>query len=110
MFSQAGDEAPWSSAIKIHCGNTTLSGFAVRFEGPIRWNNEIEYGPAVIGMTDNFDHGHDDPKFNVVFTHLDLEIPAAANPAGWVDSLRLMRLYRAKSGVIEGEHPARRDD
>ena len=95
-------EAPWSSAIKIHCGNTTLSGFAVRFEGPIRWNNDVEYGPAVIGMTDNFDRGHDDPKFNVVFKHLDLEIPAAANPAGWVDSLRLMRLYRAKSGVIEG--------
>ena len=52
-------------------------------------------------MTDNFERGHDDPKFNVVFKHLDLEIPAAANPAGWVDSLRLMRLYRAKSGVIE---------
>jgi hypothetical protein len=101
LFSQAAGEAPWSSAIKIHCGNTTLAGFAVRFEGPVRWNNEIEYGPAVIGMTDNFERGHDDPKFNVVLRHLDLEIPAAANPAAWVDSLRLMRLYRAKSGVIE---------
>ena len=100
LFSQAGNEAPWSSAIKIHCGNTALSGFAVRFEGPIRWNNEIEYGPAVIGMTDNFERGHDDPKFNVVLKHLDLEIPAAANPAVWVDSLRLMRLRNAKSGVI----------
>src|SRR5262249_27351660 len=66
------------------------------------WNNEVEYGPSVIGMTDNFESGHDDPKFNVVFRKLDLEIPAAADPNGWVDSLRLMRLFRAKSGVIEG--------
>ena len=81
-FLRPASEAPWSSAIKIHCGNTTLSGFAVRFEGPIRWNNEVEYGPAVIGMTDNFDSGHDDPKFNVVFKHLDLEIPAGGEPGG----------------------------
>ena len=102
VFSQPASEAPWSSAIKIHCGNTTLSAFAVRFEGPIRWRNDVEYGPALIGMTDNFDQGHDDPKFNVVFRHLDLEIPASENPAGWVDSLGLMRLKRARSGVIEG--------
>ena len=102
VFSQPASEAPWSAAIKIHCGNTTLSGFSVRFEGPIRWRNDVEYGPAVIGMTDNFDQGHDDPKFNVVFKHLGLEIPASENPAGWVDSLGLMRLKRARSGVIEG--------
>jgi hypothetical protein len=100
VFSQAGDEAPWSSAIKIHCGNTTLSGFAVRFLGSVRWNHDVEYGPAVIGVTDNFDRGQDDPRFNVILKHLDLEIPAAANPASWVDSLRLMRLHNAKSGVI----------
>ena len=41
------------------------------------------------------------PNSTLCFKRLDLEIPAAANPAGWVDSLRLMRLYRAKSGVIE---------
>ncbi len=102
VFSQPASEAPWSAAIKIHCGNTTLSGFAVRFEGPVRWRNDVEYGPALIGMTDNFDQGHDDPKFKLVFRNLDLEIPASENPAGWVDSLRLMRLKRARSGVIEG--------
>jgi hypothetical protein len=101
LFSQPGNEAPWSSAIKIHCGNTTLAGFAVRFEGSIRWNNDVEYGPAVIGLTDNFDRGHDDPKCNVVLKHLDLEIPPAANPANWVESLRLLRLHNAKSGVVE---------
>ena len=101
IFSQAGTDAPWTSAIKIHCGNTTLSGFTVRFEGPIRWNNEVDYGPAVIGVTDKFDRGHDDPKFNITLTHLDLEGPAAANAAGWVEAVRLVRLNGAKSGVIE---------
>ncbi len=99
-FSQPAGDAPWSSAIKIHCGNTTLSGFSVRFEGPIRWKNDVDYGPAVIGMTDNFDQGHDDPRCNVVLKHLDLESPASENPSAWVDALRLMRLNRAKSGVI----------
>jgi hypothetical protein len=100
LFSQPGSEPPWSSAIKMHCGNTTLSGFAVRFEGPIRFNVDVEYGPSVIGMTDNSDRGHDDPKFNIILKHLDVEIPASENPAGWVDSVRLMRLSNAKSGAI----------
>ena len=100
LFSQPPGESPWSSAIKIHCGNTMLSGFTVRFEGPIRWNVDVEYGPSVIGMTDNSDRGHDDPKSNIVLKHLDLEIPASENPAGWVDALRLMRLSNAKSGEI----------
>ena len=53
-------------------------------------------------MTDNLDPGHNDPKVNVTFTHLDLEIPPVANHGGWVEAVRLMRLIRAKSGVIAG--------
>ena len=30
----------------------------MRFEGPIRWDQEVSYGPAVIGTTDNKDQGH----------------------------------------------------
>ena len=59
-FAQPSTESSWTTAIKVHCGNTTLNGFAVRFEGPIRWNNEVSWGPAVIGMTDNLDNGHDE--------------------------------------------------
>ncbi len=102
LFTQGSSEPPWTTAIKIHCGNTTLEGFAVRFDGPVRWNNEVSWGPAVIGMTDNLDPGHADRKVNVAFRRLDLEIPPVANPGGWVEALRLMRLIRARSGVIEG--------
>jgi hypothetical protein len=101
-FSQSATEPPWTAAIKVHCGNTTLSGFAVRFEGPVRWNEAVAWGPAVIGMTDNFDQGHDDVKVNVKFARLDLEIPPIEKHEGWADALRLMRLMRAKCGVIEG--------
>jgi hypothetical protein len=101
-FAQAASDAPWTAAIKVHCGNTTLNGFAVRFEGPIRWNEGVAWGPAVIGMTDNLDQGHDDVKVNVGFTRLDLEIPPVEKHEGWVEALRLLRLMRAKSGVIEG--------
>jgi hypothetical protein len=100
LFSQPAGDSPWSAAIKIHCGNTTLTGFAVRFEGPIRWRIDVEYGPAVVGATDNFDRGHDDPKFKIVLKHLDLEIPASENAAAWVDALRIIRLHNAKSGEI----------
>jgi hypothetical protein len=102
LFSQAGGDQPWTTAIKVHCGNTTLEGFAVRFEGPVRWNSDVSWGPAVIGMTDNLDQGHDDLKVNIVFKRLDVEIPPVPNSAGWSEALRLMRLMRAKSGVIEG--------
>ncbi len=102
LFSQAAGDPPWTTAIKIHCGNTTLNGFAVRFAGPIRWNNDVSWGPAVIGMTDNLDQGHEDLKVNVTFTRLDLEIPPVEKPEAWVEALRLMRLIRAKCGVIEG--------
>jgi hypothetical protein len=102
LFDQAESEPPWSSAIKVHAGNTTLDGFAVRFAGPVRWNEEISWGPAVIGVTDNIDPPHDEHKENLVFTHLDLEIPPVGNNAGWTAAVRLMRLIRAKSGVIAG--------
>ncbi len=102
LFAQAGGDSAWTTAIKVHSGNTTLDGFAVRFDGPVRWNNDVSWGPAVIGVTDNLDQGHDDQKVNITFRHLDLEIPPALNREGWVEALRLIRLFRAKSGVIEG--------
>ena len=101
-FAQDASERPWTAAIKVHCGNTTLSGFAVRFAGPIRWNNDVAWGPAVIGMTDNFDQGHDEQKVNVAFRRLALQIPPVENREGWADAMRLMRLVRATSGAIEG--------
>ncbi len=102
LFDQAPTERPWSAAIKVHRSHTTLDGFAVRFAGPVRWNNEISWGPAVIGMTDNLDPAQDERRINLTFTHLDLEIPPVVNPGGWVEAVRLMRLIRATSGVIAG--------
>src|SRR5262249_50305291 len=48
------------------------------------------------------DRGHDDLKVNVAFTRLDLEIPPLENRGGWVEATRLIRLIRARSGVIAG--------
>ena len=102
LFSQSPGAPAWTAAIKIHSGHTTLDGFAVRFEGPIRWDQEVSYGPAVIGTTDSRDQGHNDLKVNVVLTRLDLEIPPAADPTKWVEAIRLVRLTNAKSGMIAG--------
>jgi hypothetical protein len=100
LFAQDRSDRPWTTAIKVRCSNTTLSGFAVRFDGGVRWNQDVSFGPAVIGMTDNFDPGYDETKVNVVFTGLDLEHPTVENPAGWVEAVRLMRLIHVRSGVI----------
>ena len=102
VFAQDKTDPPWTAAIKVRCGNTTLNGFAIRFEGTFRWNTEVSYGPAIIGMTDNFDPGYDDLKFNVVFTKLDVENPAVNNPGTWSEAVRLLRLCHARSGVIAG--------
>ena len=53
-------------------------------------------------MTDSLEPHYNDPKFNVRFTRLDLEIPPVVNRSGWVEAVRLMRLIGARSGVIAG--------
>lgn len=102
LFSQEAGSPPWTAAIKIHAGHTTLHGFAVRFEGPIRWDQEVSYGAAVIGTTDNRDPISGSLKVNIRLTGLDLEIPEAEDPTKWIEALRLIRLTGAKSGTIAG--------
>jgi hypothetical protein len=102
VFTQSPQDAPWTTAIKVRCGNTTLEGFTVRFEGRIRWNQAVSYGPAVIGMTDNLDPGYGSDRGPVAFKNLDLEIPPAEDPSKWVEAMRLFRLIGASSGTISG--------
>jgi hypothetical protein len=102
LFDQASSEPAWTTAIRVRASNTTLNGFAVRFSGPVRWNNETSWGPAVIGMADQFDPGHDQPIVNVTLSRLDLEIPPIEKREEWTEALRLMRLVRCKSGVVAG--------
>ncbi|MHB1557914.1 MAG: right-handed parallel beta-helix repeat-containing protein [Isosphaeraceae bacterium] len=100
VFTQAPQDAPWTTAIKLRAGNTTIRGLTVRFEGRIRWNPNVSYGPAVIGMTDSLDPGYGRDQAHVVFEDLDLESPAADDPSKWVDAIPLFRLIGAGSGMI----------
>jgi hypothetical protein len=102
MFSQGQAEPPWTAAIKVHRSHTTLQGFAIRFAGPIRWKEDVSYGPAVIGATDNLDKDPKDPKVGLLFTGLDIEAPPAADPSKWSEEPRLIRLASATSGRIVG--------
>jgi len=100
VFTQGAGEPAWSAAIKVHAGPTTLDGFAVRFAGPVRWAEGVDYGPAVIGSTDNRDAGpHPGPRAGIVVTHLDLETPPAAHAPE--EAPRLIRLATADNGRIE---------
>lgn len=98
-FSQPSSDAPWTAAIKIHAGRTTLEGLAVRFAGPVRWARDVDYGPAVIGSTDNRDTPHGDPKIGINLRHLDLESPPVSGPAE--EAPRLIRLATSTCGRIE---------
>lgn len=100
-FSQKADAPPWTTAIKIHVGNTRLENFAVRFAGPIRWRPDVEFEPAVIGTTDNHDQGFHDPKAGIELIGLDLESPPPKDPNGREEATALARLVRAESGRIE---------
>jgi hypothetical protein len=101
-FRQPEGAAPWTAAIKVHAGNTTLEEFAVRFAGPVRWDMGVGHGPAVIGTTDDRDPRRegDDPRAGLVFRKLDIEAPRAAT--SWEMAPNALRLMSAASGVIEG--------
>ncbi len=101
LFDQPASEPPWTTALKIHAGNTTLRGFAIRFAGPIRWKNDVAWGPAVIGTTDNLDAIPSAPKFNLVFEHLDIEGPPSTGKSPWEEAVRIVRSNNAMCGRIE---------
>jgi hypothetical protein len=100
VFSQGKDQPPWTAAIKIHAGGTTLEGFAVRFEGPVRWDRAVSFGPSVIGTTDDRDDVPKEPKFRITLARLDLQGPPAST--SWEESAHLIRVVSASSGRIEG--------
>jgi hypothetical protein len=99
-FSQGGDQPPWTTAIKIHAGGTTLEGFAVRFEGAFRWDREVSFGASVIGTTDDRDDVPKDPKYRITLARLDLEGPPASS--AWEEAVHMIRVVSASSGRIEG--------
>ncbi len=98
-FAQGADQPPWTAAIKIHAGGTTLEGFAVRFAGPVRWDRAVEYGPALIGTTDDRDRAAGDPKFAVGLVRLDLQSPPASS--AWEEAPHAFRAASAASGRVE---------
>lgn len=105
QFDQPQDAPAWTAAIKVHRGGTTLEGFAVRFAGPVRWDADVQYGPAVIGTTDNRDPAQSpaDPKVGVTLARLDLEAPpAAAKDGPWEPAAHLIRVKTATCGRVEG--------
>ena len=97
-FSQGNDQAPWTAAIKIHAGGSSLEGFAVRFEGQVRWDRQVSFGPSVIGTTDDRDSDPKDSKYGITLARLDLEGPAASSP--WEEAVHLIRVVSASSGRI----------
>ena len=100
-FAQVADQPPWTAAIKIHAGSSSLEGFAVRFEGPVRWAWEVGFGPSVIGTTDDRDDRPGaDPKHGIHLTKLDLQGPPARGD--WEETCHLIRVVTASSGRIEG--------
>jgi hypothetical protein len=99
VFHQDAAAAPWTTAIKIHAGNTTLDGFAVRFDGPVQWDWSVSYGPAVIGSTDDHDVGHSLMKSAITLSHLDLQSPPAST--SWEQAPNLIRLVTAVGGHIQ---------
>ena len=98
-FTQSGGQ-PWTSAIKVHAGGTALEGFAVRFAGPIRWDKEVQYGPAVIGSSDNRDtRPEGEQRHQVTLVGLDLEAPPASSD--WEEATHLVRFRTVLDGRIE---------
>ncbi len=100
LFEQPDGAMPWTAAIKVRAGNTTLSGFALRFAGPVRWNWGVSYGPALIGVTDNLDVPRAGRMVNLTFRDLDMEAPLPATSNANEESPRALRLAGAAGGLV----------
>ena len=98
LFNQPADATPWTTAINIACGNVSLDGFAVRFDGPVRWTTHINTGPSIIGNSDQLVAGYKTPPVNIRLTHLDLEVPAPSST--WEEAPRVIWMAGASNGVI----------
>lgn len=98
VFAQGPNDPAWTAAIKVLVSHVTLDGFAVRFAGPVRWASNISYGPAVVGSLDNYDAWVPDPRLDLTFTNLDLQVPPPTT--AWEEAPRLFRLNTAESGRI----------
>lgn len=99
-FQQPADSTGWSTVITLAAGNTRLSGFRVQFTGPVKWLDNIRFGPAVIGSPDNFNTtvGRFGPLVGLTIEDLDLQGPP---PSAYLEeSPRLVRLVDDTSGVI----------
>ena len=101
QFTQGPDQKNWTAAIKVHAGGTTLEGFAVRFTGPVRWDHEVSFGPAVIGTSDDRDSVPSETRFKITLARLDLEGPPASGSSDWEHAPHLIRVVSASSGRIE---------
>jgi hypothetical protein len=102
-----GQTLDWTSAIKIRSGGVSLSGFAIKFSGPIPWSMDVAYGPAVIATTDNRDSGfnHDTPLWGITLEKLTIHgppVPRKSDPKQPPDAIKLARILNAKLGRIEG--------
>jgi hypothetical protein len=93
VFAQGWAEPAWKAAIEVRAGRTTLERLSVRFAGPVRWDQGISYGPAVIGTSGGALAG-------LRFTGLEIEGPHASS--AWEETPRALRLTGATDGAIEG--------
>ncbi|MBI1323818.1 hypothetical protein GC170_11635 [bacterium] len=102
QFAQPASSPGWSTVIKLASGNITLSGFQVRFDGPVKWLSNVRYGPAIIGSPDNYDTllGRTGPMPGIVIENLDVVGPGANYQNE--EAARLIRLIDDVSGTISG--------
>jgi hypothetical protein len=101
-FGQSASSPAWATAIEIQAGCTTLEGFSVRFDGPVRWDEATFYGPAVIGHGNN--PGYPEYRVNIRIERLDLQGPPVARPSRTrtEPTPKLIRLPGTISGRIAG--------
>jgi len=95
-FRQGAAAEPWTEAIAVGSGWNRLEGLAIRFDGPIRWDRETSWGPAVIGAPTG-DRRSAGPIV-VELEGLDLEAPPADSE--WEQAPHAFRGIGARGGAI----------
>lgn len=99
LFSQPAGDAPWSRAVDLGAGRTTLSGFTIAFAGPVRFAPEdvVSYGSAVVGTS------LDRPVDRRAALRLeDLAISGPPAASDWERAVHLVVMKDSSGGALIG--------
>jgi hypothetical protein len=101
VFLPNNPSQPYTATIKILSSNVSLNDFNISFDSVINWNNQVSYGPAIIGVRDNYDTDTSPANLiNITLDHLNIKSPRSSNLSISQECPRSLRLVGSTNSTV----------